>query len=160
MVPTPVTCVFAMFSIKYYTNTEYILYYANIIIPFFTNLVISNLQLCHTSLLLLPGQHQIALGCPTHKSRNLMRAVWLILSVQYQQKPSTDTVESQHTAWYRPQSNNKPFNVAEFVLYGIYGTRVMVLWHDTALGKILHIVIPTHHVLLVCDSFSWYCVHD
>ena len=53
--------------------------------------------------------------------------------MQYQQKPSADTVESQHTARCRPRSNNKPFNVGEFVLYVIYGTRVVVSWCDTAL---------------------------
>ena len=71
----------------------------------------------YLNLLLLRGRHQR--HRPAHKSRNLARVVWLILSVQYQQKPSADTVESQYTAWCRPRSNNKPFNVGEFVLYEI-----------------------------------------
>ena len=63
-------------------------------------------------------------ACPVHKSRNIARAVCVILTVQYQQKPSADTVKSQCTARCWPQSNNKPFNVGEIVLYVIYGTRV------------------------------------
>ena len=55
--------------------------------------------------------------------------------MQYQQKPSADTVESQRTAQCRPQSNNKPFNVGEFMLYVIYGTQVVVLLRDKALGE-------------------------
>ena len=77
-------------------------------------------------------QHQR--HCPAHKSRNLARAVCIILTVQYQQKPSSDTVKSQCTARCRPRSNNKLFNVGEFVLYMIYGTRVVVSWRDAALG--------------------------
>ena len=46
-------------------------------------------------LLLLRGRHQR--HHPAHKSHNLARAVWLILSV-HQQKQSADTVESQRTA--------------------------------------------------------------
>ena len=54
-------------------------------------------------LLLLCGRHQR--HRPAHKARNLTCAVWLILSVQYQQKLSADTVKSQRTAWCRPQSH-------------------------------------------------------
>ena len=67
--------------------------------------------------------------CPAHKLHNLARAVCVILTVQYQQKPSADTIESQCTARCRPQSNNKPFNVGEFMLYVIYGTQVVVSCH-------------------------------
>ena len=53
----------------------------------------------HTSFnkyfLLLPGgrhqRHRL-----THKLCNLAHAVCVILTVQYQQKPSADTVEHQH----------------------------------------------------------------
>ena len=62
-------------------------------------------------LLLLHGRHQR--HCPAHKSHNLVRAVRLILSMQYQQKPSADIIKSQRTAWCWPRSNNKPFNVGE-----------------------------------------------
>ena len=86
------------------------------------------------TLLLLRGRHQRHCCGPSHKSHNLMRAVWLILSAQYQQKPSADTVESQLTARCWPRSNNKPFNVGESVLYEIYGTQVVVSWRDKALG--------------------------
>ena len=40
----------------------------------------------YCNLLLLRGRHQR--HCPAHKSRNLVCAVWLILTMQYQQKPS------------------------------------------------------------------------
>ena len=85
--------------------------------------------LLYVHLLLLHGQHQR--HCPAHKLHNLAHSVWLILSVQYQQKPSADIVESQRTARCWPRSNNKPFNVGEVVLYMIYGTRVMVSCHKS-----------------------------
>ena len=78
---------------------------------------------------LLHGRHQR--HRPTHKSRNLVSAVCIILIVQYQQKPSAGTIESQRTARCRPRSNNKPFYVGEFVLYVIYGTWVVVLCHKS-----------------------------
>ena len=48
-----------------------------------------------TTLYTLRGRHQR--HCPAHKSRNLTRAVCIILTVQYQQKHSAATVESQRT---------------------------------------------------------------
>ena len=56
---------------------------------------------------------------PAHKLHNLTCAVCIILTVQYQQKPSAATIESQRTAQFRPQSDNKPFNVGEVVFYVI-----------------------------------------
>ena len=94
----------------------------------------------YCSLLLLSGQHKR--HCPTHKLHNVVRAVWLLLSVQYQQKPSADTVERQRTAWYRPRSNNKPFNVSEFVLYEIYGVRVCGRVADTQSQVLYHATRP------------------
>ena len=89
-------------------------------------------QTTYQHLLLLCERHQRRR--PAHKSCNLTRAVWLILSMQYQQKPSADTVKNQCTARCQPRSNNKPFNVGEFVLYEIYGTRVVVSWRDKVLS--------------------------
>ena len=90
-------------------------------------------------LLLLREWHQS--HCPAHKLHNLPRAVCVILTVQYQQKPSADTVKSQRTARCRPQSNNKPFNVGEFVLYVIYGTRVVVSCHKSRNALLTNIIM-------------------
>ena len=87
---------------------------------------VSNSVIDYIHLLLLRGRHQR--HHPAHKSHNLARAVCIILTAQYQQKPSADTVKSQHTARCRPRSNNKPFNVGEFVLYVIYGMKGVVEW--------------------------------
>ena len=83
----------------------------------------------YCNLLLLRGRHQR--HCPAHKSRNLACVVWLILTMQYQQKLSK--VSAQLDVGHRA-TIIKPFNVGEVVLYVIYGTRVVVSWCDTALN--------------------------
>ena len=64
----------------------------------------------YCNLLLLRGRHQR--HCPAHKSRNLVCAVWLILTMQYQQKPSK--VSAQLDVGHRATINH--FNVGEVVL--------------------------------------------
>ena len=51
--------------------------------------------------------------------------------MQYQQKPSADTIQSQRITQCQPQNNNKLFSVGEFMLYVIYGTRVVALCHKS-----------------------------